>query len=105
MNPYATMGQARIQQRDISTIMHMHGYWAGAHLAAFERQRGWQAEAELDWLLATNDRNPHAAASLASTLRQMIGTALVQAGERLAGNAGRGDSPATSGTARALITT
>jgi hypothetical protein len=105
MNAYTTMGQARIEQRDISTIVRMHGFSPGAQLAALERQRGWQAEAELDWLLDKNGRNPHTAASLASILRQTIGTALVQAGERLAGNAGRGVSPATPGTARALMTT
>ena len=105
MNAYTTMGEARIEQRDISTIMRVHGFRAGAHLAAFERRRGWQAEAELDWLLTENGRTPHAAGSLASILQQTIGTALMQAGERRAGNAGRGVSPATPGTARALMTT
>ncbi len=105
MNPYTTTGEARIQPHDIEFALSIDRFMGGGSLAALERQRGWQAEAELDWLLTQNGRNPHSAASLALLLRQTIGTALVQAGERLAGGAGRGASPTPSGMARALKTT
>ena len=35
---------------------------AGASLAALERTRGWQADAEVEWLLNQNDVAPHRAA-------------------------------------------
>ena len=85
MNAYTTMGQARIQQRDIATFLGTHSYLGGASLAALERQRGWQAEAEVAWLLKQHGVVPASAASLATTLRQAIGAALVRAGERFAG--------------------
>jgi hypothetical protein len=59
MNAYITQGQARIQQRDIATILLTDRFMAAAALAAMERQRGWQAEAEVDWLLKQNALTPH----------------------------------------------
>ena len=83
MNAYTTTGQARIQQRDIETVLRTNRYMAGAALAALERQRGCQAEVEVAWLLKQNGVTPQASASLVSRLRQAIGTALIRAGDRL----------------------
>jgi hypothetical protein len=85
MNPYTTMGQARIQQRDIETIVRANGLLAATELAALERRRGYQAEAEVDWLLKQYGVTPPAASSRVALFRQTIGAALVRAGECLAG--------------------
>jgi hypothetical protein len=85
MNPYTTMGQARIQQRDIETIVRPVGLLAATELAALERRRGYQAEAEVDWLLKQYGVTPPAASSRVALFRQTIGAALVRAGECLAG--------------------
>ena len=85
MNPYTTMGQARIRQRDIDLNQRTNSYLAGAALAALERQRGWQADGEVEWLLKQNGITPHASAPLVSMLRQAIGAALIRSGERLVG--------------------
>ena len=49
MNAYTTRGQARIQYRDIAALL-TEGSWPPP-LAALERQRGYQAEAEVERLL------------------------------------------------------
>ena len=85
MNAYTTKGQIRIQQRDIDAIMRNHAYFAGASLAALERERGWQAEAERARLLKQHGLGPAARASLLAVVRQTVGAALVHAGERLMG--------------------
>jgi hypothetical protein len=95
MNPYTTKGQARIQQRDIEAVLGANSYLAGVSLAALERQRGWQAEAEVAWLLTQHGVTPVATASLVSLLRQTIGTALVCAGEWLTGVSRSAISPET----------
>ena len=102
MNPYTTNGQARIQQRDIEPVRGMNSYLAGASLAALERQRGWQADAELAWLLKQHRVTPAATASLVSQLRQRIGMALVCVGERLTGVSRSGISPETPAAAVTL---
>ena len=84
MNAYTTTGQARIQPRDFSAVLRANQL-AGASLAGLERQRGCQAEAEVNWRLKHNGAAPKASASLVSLLRQTLGAALVRAGERLAG--------------------
>ncbi len=76
MNAYTTRGQARIQPRDVSTILRANRYLAGAALAVFERQRGHQAEAEVARLLKHNGVTPKASASRLSPLRRAIGAAL-----------------------------
>jgi hypothetical protein len=86
MNAYTTRGEARIQPRDVSTALRMHGLTPGASLAALERQRGWQAEAEMERLLKQYGVKSSESTSLVSLLRQTIGAALVRAGERLAGS-------------------
>ena len=53
MNAYTTTGQARIQPRDFAALQRANGL-AGASLAALERQRGCQADAEVAWLLKQN---------------------------------------------------
>jgi len=73
----------------------MNSYLAGATLAALERQRGWQVDAEVAWLLKQHGITPAATASRISLLRQTIGTALVCAGERLTGVSRSGLLPET----------
>jgi hypothetical protein len=104
MNPYTTKGQARVQQRDIDAVLGTNSYLAGASLAALERQRGWQADAEVAWLLKQHGVTPAATSSLVSLLRQTIGTALVCAGERLTGVSRSGISPETRPTVGTLGT-
>ena len=84
MNAYTTRGQARIQPRDVSAVLHAYPL-IGASLAALERQRGGQADAEATWLLRQNGLTPRPTTAHCSILRQTIGAALVRAGERLAG--------------------
>jgi hypothetical protein len=104
MNAYTTTGQARIRQRDIETILYTDPYVAGAALAALERQRDAQADAELDWVLKQHGVTPYAVATLVAPLRQTIGTALVRAGERLAGAPRNDISPETAPMAGMLGT-
>src|SRR5688500_8785577 len=85
MNPYTTTGQARIQQRDIEAILQEGGFLAATHLAALERHRGYQAEAEVNWLRKQCGATPPGASSGVALVRQAIGAALVRAGECLAG--------------------
>ena len=86
MNAYTTRGQAQIQSHDIAAILRTGtgSYLAAASLAGLERQRGWQAESEVQWLLKQNRVTPQASVSRVA-LRQTIGAALVRAGECLAG--------------------
>src|SRR3954470_11802275 len=88
MNAYTTTGQARIQSHDLATILRTStgSYQAAASLAALERQRGWQAETEVEWLLKQHGVKQTLPVSSVSVLRQTIGAALVRAGERLAGS-------------------
>jgi hypothetical protein len=95
MNAYTTRGEARIQPRDVSTALRANGLTPGASLAALERQRGWQAEAEAERLLKHYGITPGASTSLFLILRQTIGSALVSVGERLAGSP-RSDSSVES---------
>ena len=85
MNAYTTRGQARIQYRDIAAILGRDSYLAGVSLQLLERQRGWQADAELERLLKQHGVTPTARSSRVAFLRQTIGAALVRTGERLAG--------------------
>jgi hypothetical protein len=87
MNAYTTTGQARIQSHDLAVIRRMStgSHMAAASLAALERQRGWQAETEVDGLLRHTRAESDASTSRVSTLRLTMGRALVRAGERLAG--------------------
>jgi hypothetical protein len=87
MNAYTTTGQARIQSHDLATILRTStgSYQAAASLAALERQRGWQAETEVERLLKQHGVKQTLPASSVAVLRQMIGAVLVRAGERLAG--------------------
>src|SRR5215218_8353085 len=85
MNAYTTRGEARIQQRDIDAVLRTDAYLAGASLAALERQRGWQAEAEMERRIKQYVVKSSASSSLVSLVRQSIGAAVVRAGECLAG--------------------
>jgi len=86
MNAYTTRGEARIQARDVSAALRANGLTPGASLAALERQRGWQAEAEMERLIKQYVVKSSASSSLVSLVRQSIGAALVRAGECLAGS-------------------
>ena len=101
MNAYTTMGQARIQPRDVSALLRANGL-AGASLTRLEWQRGCQAEAEIAWRLKHNGVTPRASGSRISLVRQTIGAALVRAGERLAGVPRSGGAPETAPAAGAL---
>jgi hypothetical protein len=92
MNPYTTMGQARIQQRDIDGVLREDGFLAATQLAALERRHGYQAEAEMNWLLKHHRVTPPAASTRVAVFRQTIGAALMRAGECLAGGPRRGVS-------------
>ena len=85
MNAYTTRGQARIQHRDIAAFLQPEGILAAGQLAALERQRGYQADVEVERLLKQHGVAPRATATPVSILRQTIGAALVRTGERLAG--------------------
>jgi hypothetical protein len=95
MDPYTTRGQARIQQRDIDTLLRTHGFQTAAHLAALERQRGRQVDVEWKGLLAQVGVQTPTAAALVTRLRQTLGAALIRAGERLAGVPRSGTLPET----------
>jgi hypothetical protein len=84
-----------MQQRDVATILGTHSYLGGASLAALERQRGWQAEAQVGWVLKQHGVLPASAAPLVALLRRYIGAALVRTGERLAPAPRRSASPGT----------
>ena len=85
MNAYSTRGEARIQQRDVSAALRANGLTPGASLAALERQRGWQAEAEMERLIKHCGVMASSSPSRVSLVRQAVGAALVRAGECLAG--------------------
>jgi hypothetical protein len=104
MNAYTTRGEARIQPRDLSTALRMHGLSPGASLAVLERQRGWQAEAEAERLLKQHGVKPSESTSLVLVLRRTIGVALVRAGERLTGSP-RSDAPVESHPAAGTLST
>lgn len=104
VNPYTTKTQARIHHRDIENILHTESYIAAASIAALERQRGWQAEAEVNSLLKQHGVTPYPSIPLISMLRQALGTALVRVGERLSGAPARGASPAMTPEAGTLQT-
>jgi hypothetical protein len=85
MNAYTTTGQARIQPRDFAAVLRANRL-AGASLAAFERQRGCQAEVEVEWLLKHNGVMPQRSASRVALLRQTIGAALIRAAGSVPGH-------------------
>ena len=95
MNAYTTTSHARIQPRDFSAVLRANSL-AGASLAGLERQRGWQAEAEVAGLLKRIRVKPEAKASRVLMLRQAIGGALVRAGEHLTGAPRSGVFPETT---------
>ena len=92
MNAYSVMGQSRIQQHDISAVLRTHGCRAGAFLAELEKQRGWQADAEMGWLLEQSGVTSESVASLLAMVRQAIGMALVSVGQHLVGDSHLGTS-------------
>ena len=97
MNPYATQSQTRFQPHDVAnTKLTYPSFIAAAVLAASERQRGWQADAEVDWLLQQNGVPRPTGKSGIAMVRQAIGASLVRVGTRLAGTSATGAAPATS---------
>jgi post-segregation antitoxin (ccd killing protein) len=85
MNAYSTRGQARIRQSDLANLMEANLLSASHALRALEWRRGREAEAEMAWLLKQHGVKPPSAASRVLAFRQVVGAALVRAGERLAG--------------------
>ena len=83
MNAYATMGQAKIQLHSTAAAHRANRFMVGASTVALERQREWQAEADVAQLLKQHDVTPHVSRARVSLLRQRIGAALVRAGDRL----------------------
>ena len=104
MNPYTTTGQARIQQRDIEAILGQDAFLAATQLAALERQRGYQADAEVNWLLKQYGIKPPTVRSRIAVLRQTIGAAMIRAGERLTGVPKTSVAPETNSVAGMLRT-
>jgi hypothetical protein len=96
MNPYTTMTSARIRPRDVANAVGADPFIAAVSLAALERTRGWQAEAEMEWLLKQHGVRPGSAASRIALLRQTVGAVLVRAGESLTSVPQRGGSPGTA---------
>jgi hypothetical protein len=85
MNPYTTRTRARIQPRDMARALLTDPFTAANSLAMLERQRSFQAEAEVAWLLKEHGVPPASIASSLATLRQTIGAALIRAGQRIEG--------------------
>ena len=85
MNPYTTTTQARIQPRDMARALLTDPSTAAISLAMLERQRSFQAEAEVAWLLKEHDVQPASAAAWLVLVRQTIGAALIHAGQRIEG--------------------
>jgi hypothetical protein len=103
MNAYTTRGQARISRRDVSAVLRTQQVMApGAHLAAFERQRGGLAHAEVGRLLKRNGAEPAVGGSRVSLPWRTIGTALVRAGRRQAAAPQRGRSSEPIGAASTI---
>ena len=85
MNPYTTTTRARIQPRDMARALLTDPSTAAISLAMLERQRSFQAEAEVAWLLKEHGVPPVSIASSLAMLRQTIGAALIRAGQRIEG--------------------
>jgi hypothetical protein len=83
MNANATTDQARIKLHNTAAIHRANRFMVGTSPVALERQRGWEAEAEVARLLKQHGVTPHASRARISLLRQRIGAALVRAGDRL----------------------
>jgi hypothetical protein len=69
MNAFATRGQPRIQPHDVAAAMLAYPL-VGFSVAALERQRECQDEADLAWLLKQHGGTPNVAASRVSLLRR-----------------------------------
>jgi hypothetical protein len=104
MNPYSARGQAKIQIRDINSVLHSGSFQAAAALAALEQRRAWQAEAELECLLQAHGFTPQPDPTRLAALRQALGAALIRAGERLAGVPACAVPPEVASTASTLGT-
>ena len=104
MNPYTTPTRVRIQPHEVANAVFSDAFIATTKLPGLERQRGWQAEAEVDRLLKHHGVKPHTAASLIATVRQMLGAALIRTGQRLGGVSGSAVSQETIPVAGTLET-
>ena len=106
MNASPPSGRARMQPRPSAVVRPTHRELVGASLADLEHRRyQYHAEAEVAWLLTQNGSTPQASVSRVALLRQLLGAALVRAGERLEGMPRRevlpdpASMPGTLGTA------
>ena len=73
MNPYTTPTRARIQPHDVANAVFSDAFIATTKLPGLERQRGWQAEAEVDRLLKQHGIPPASVSSRIAMVRQTIG--------------------------------
>jgi hypothetical protein len=96
VNTYLPSGRPTFLQHEPMKAVRTHRYLAASHLAARERQRRYQAEAEVNRLVKQGGVMPKPGASRVSTLRQAIGEALVRVGQRLAGPPWSSASPETT---------
>ena len=96
MNPDTTRARARSLPGEIERVTLTDQFTAGAALAALERTRMYEAEAEVNWLLQEHGLAPASVASLVVMLRQAMGAALVRAGHRLAPAPPRDPAPGTA---------
>jgi hypothetical protein len=94
MNPYTSRTQARIQPHDMTRALFTDPFTAASALAALERTRAYQAEAEMDRLLKQHSVRPRSAGSVVATMRQTLGAALIRAGQRFSGTAATCTPPA-----------
>ena len=85
MNPYTTPTRARIQPHDVADAVFSDAFIATTKLPGLERQRGWQAEAEVDRLLKHHGIPPASVSSRIAMVRQTLGVALIRTGHRLGG--------------------
>jgi hypothetical protein len=75
---------------------------AALSLSQLERRRGWQAEAEMAWLLKQHGIAPESLSSGVANVREAIGAALVRAGQRVGGISQRDVSSAMAPVADGL---
>ena len=104
MNPYTTRTWARIQPHDVANAVFSDAFIGTTKLPGLERQRGWQAEAEVDRLLKHHGIPPASVSSRIAMVRQTLGAALIRTGQRLGGVSGSAVSQETIPVAGTLET-
>ena len=88
----------------MANALFSDAFIATTKLNGLERQRGWQAEAEVDRLLKQHRIPPRTVASRIAMVRQTLGAALIRTGQRLGGVSGSAVSHETIPVAGTLET-